>query len=27
VWSADEAGKAIFYYERQLNDRFMAVNT
>ncbi len=27
VWSADEAGKAIFYYERQLNDRFMTVNT
>lgn len=27
VWSADEAGKAIFYYEKQLNDRFMNVST
>jgi catechol 2,3-dioxygenase len=26
-WSADEAGKAIFYYEKQLNDRFMQVST
>lgn len=27
VWGADQAGKAIFYYERQLNDRFMNVMT
>ncbi len=26
-WSADEVGKAIFYYERELNDRFMGVVT
>ncbi|MEX1147134.1 MAG: catechol 2,3-dioxygenase, partial [Sphingomonadales bacterium] len=26
-WDAEEAGKAIFYYERQLNDRFMGVVT
>ena len=27
VWSADELGKAIFYYERQLNERFLSVTT
>jgi len=27
TWTADQAGKAIFYYERQLNDRFMTVVT
>jgi catechol 2,3-dioxygenase len=27
VWSADELGKAIFYYERQLNERFLSVVT
>lgn len=27
TWTADEAGKAIFYYERALNDRFMTVVT
>jgi len=27
VWQADEVGKAIFYYERELNDRFMSVVT
>jgi catechol 2,3-dioxygenase len=26
-WSMDQAGKAIFYYERALNDRFMGVVT
>jgi len=26
-WTADELGKAIFYYERQLNDRFLSVVT
>jgi len=26
-WDADEVGKAIFYYERVLNDRFMGVVT
>jgi catechol 2,3-dioxygenase len=26
-WDAEEVGKAIFYYERQLNDRFMDVVT
>lgn len=26
-WEADEVGKAIFYYERVLNDRFMSVVT
>jgi catechol 2,3-dioxygenase len=26
-WTADQAGKAIFYYERALNDRFMGVVT
>ncbi len=24
VWNMDEAGKAVFYYERELNDRFMS---
>nr|AAD11452.1 catechol 2,3-dioxygenase [Sphingomonas sp. A8AN3] len=27
VWSADQAGKAIFYYQRVLNERFMTVMT
>ena len=27
VWSADELGKAIFYYERALNERFLSVVT
>jgi catechol 2,3-dioxygenase len=27
TWTADQAGKAIFYYERALNDRFMGVVT
>ncbi|RME67130.1 MAG: catechol 2,3-dioxygenase, partial [Alphaproteobacteria bacterium] len=27
VWATDEVGKAIFYYERALNDRFMEVVT
>ena len=27
VWSADQLGKAIFYYERQLNERFLSVVT
>jgi catechol 2,3-dioxygenase len=27
VWSANELGKAIFYYERQLNERFLSVVT
>lgn len=26
-WDAEETGKAIFYYERQLNDRFLSVVT
>jgi catechol 2,3-dioxygenase len=26
-WHAENAGKAIFYYEKALNDRFMTVNT
>lgn len=26
-WQAENAGKAIFYYEKALNDRFMTVNT
>ena len=26
-WSADQAGKGIFYYERALNDRFLKVVT
>lgn len=27
VWSIDKIGKAIFYYQRELNERFMAVVT
>lgn len=27
VWGADQAGKAIFYYQRELTDRFMNVMT
>lgn len=27
VWSADQAGKGIFYYEREVSERFMKVNT
>lgn len=27
TWTAEETGKAIFYYERALNDRFMTVVT
>lgn len=27
MWQAENAGKAIFYYEKALNDRFMTVNT
>jgi catechol 2,3-dioxygenase len=27
TWQAQSAGKAIFYYEKALNDRFMTVNT
>jgi catechol 2,3-dioxygenase len=27
VWAAEELGKAIFYYERQLNERFLSVVT
>jgi len=27
TWTEDEIGKAIFYYERRLNDRFMSVTT
>ncbi|MCW0182656.1 MAG: catechol 2,3-dioxygenase [Zavarzinia sp.] len=27
TWTTDEVGKAIFYYERALNDRFMTVVT
>jgi catechol 2,3-dioxygenase len=27
VWKASSVGKAIFYYERELNDRFMTVVT
>ena len=27
VWSVDQIGKSIFYYERELNDRFMNVVT
>ncbi|MEX6725834.1 catechol 2,3-dioxygenase [Parapedomonas caeni] len=27
VWSADQVGRAIFYYEGELNDRFMGVVT
>ena len=27
VWSAEELGRGIFYYERELNDRFLSVVT
>ena len=27
TWKAENAGKAVFYYEKALNDRFMTVNT
>jgi catechol 2,3-dioxygenase len=27
MWQAENAGKAIFYYEKALTDRFMTVNT
>lgn len=27
VWSADQLGKGIFYYEKELNDRFLGVVT
>lgn len=27
VWSMDKIGKAVFYYQRELNDRFMSVVT
>jgi hypothetical protein len=27
VWSIDKIGKAIFYYQRELNERFMSVVT
>jgi catechol 2,3-dioxygenase len=27
VWSMDQIGKAIFYYQRELNERFMSVVT
>ena len=27
VWTEDQLGKAIFYYERELNERFMTVTT
>lgn len=27
MWGVEQAGKAIFYYEKALNDRFMTVNT
>jgi len=27
LWSADQAAKGIFYYEKELNDRFLAVVT
>ena len=27
TWQAESAGKAIFYYEKELTDRFMTVNT
>ncbi len=27
VWSEDQIGKSVFYYERELNDRFMNVVT
>ena len=27
VWTADQLGKGIFYYEKELNDRFLGVVT
>jgi catechol 2,3-dioxygenase len=27
VWSVDKIGKAVFYYQRELNERFMSVVT
>ncbi len=27
VWTADEIGKSVFYYEKELNDRFLGVVT
>ena len=27
LWSVDKLGKAIFYYQRELNERFMKVVT
>jgi catechol 2,3-dioxygenase len=27
VWSMDKIGKAIFYYQRELHERFMSVVT
>ena len=27
VWTADQLGKGIFYYEQELNDRFLGVVT
>jgi catechol 2,3-dioxygenase len=27
VWTADEMGKSVFYYEKELNDRFLGVVT
>ena len=27
VWSIDKIGKAVFYYQRELNERFMSVVT
>jgi catechol 2,3-dioxygenase len=27
TWTEDNAGRAIFYYEGELNDRFMKVHT
>ncbi len=26
-WTADELGRAIFYYDRKLNENFLAVTT
>ena len=27
IWSIDKIGKAIFYYQREVNERFMSVVT
>ena len=27
VWTADEMGKSVFYYEKELNDRLLGVVT